>query len=59
MFILKEVVMNELNCVSSKNRRFSIRLKLLFTFGILISIAIFSISILAFNITNKAVMEKI
>ena len=52
MFILKEVVMNELNCVSSKNRRFSIRLKLLFTFGILISIAIFSISILAFNITN-------
>ena len=59
MFILKEVVMNELNCVSSKNRRFSIRLKLLFTFGILISIAIFSISILAFNITNKAVIEKI
>lgn len=51
--------MDDLNCVSSKNRRFSIRLKLLFIFGLLISIAVFSLSILAFSITNKAVMEKI
>ena len=40
-------------------RRFSIRLKLLLIFGFLIALAIFALSILAFNIANKAVIEKV
>ena len=40
-------------------KRFSIRLKLLLIFGVLIAVAISVLSVLAFNISNKAVMEKI
>ena len=40
-------------------KRFSIRLKLVLIFGILVSIAIFSLSVLAFTVSNKAVVEKV
>ena len=44
----------------SLNKRYvSIRLKLVLIFGVLISIAISALSILAFNSANKAVREKV
>ena len=43
----------------SNRKRFSIWGKLLLIFGILIAIAISVLSVLAFNISNKAVMEKV
>ncbi len=40
-------------------KKFSIRLKLLLIFGIIMAVAISVLSVLAFNVSNKAVMEKV
>ena len=57
--------MNDVNTKGSNTlqkhnkKKFSIRLKLLLIFGILMAVAISVLSLLIFNISNKAVMEKV